>query len=121
MTKNELKELMEYLAIIDNRQLSPEKLQVWFELIGFLEFEVAREAVVLAHREPSISYVEPKHIIAFSQKIKDRKKTDEAREKSLNFSESEVKNPMPKCVHNKGLLFCDTCCRNAAIQAGLIK
>jgi hypothetical protein len=38
MTKSELKELMEYLSAIDNRQLSPEKLQVWFDLIGYLDF-----------------------------------------------------------------------------------
>jgi hypothetical protein len=121
MTKNQLKEIMEFLSAIDNRQLTAEKLQVWFDLIGYLDFEVARDAVILAVREPSINYLEPKHVIAFSQKIKERKKTEEAREKSINFEEEKPKNPMPKCVHNKGLLFCDTCCRNAAIQAGLIK
>jgi hypothetical protein len=74
MTKNELKELMEYLSAIDNRQLTAEKLQVWFDLIGFLDFPDAKAAVIEAQRD--------------------------------------------EC---KRLLTCDECCRNLAIQAGLIK
>lgn len=121
MTKTELKELMEYLSAIDNRQLTPEKLQVWFDLIGYLDFQVAKEAVILANREPSISYVEAKHVIAFAQRIKERAKTEESRERALNPVEEKKGNPMPKCVHGIGLLLCDPCCRNAAISAGLIK
>jgi hypothetical protein len=121
MTKTELKELMEYLSAIDNRQLTPERLQVWFDLIGYLEFDLAKEATILANREASITYLEPKHIIAFAGKIKDRRKTEENREKSLNYSEERKSSPMPKCAHGKGLLLCDPCCKNAAIQAGLIK
>lgn len=121
MTKAELKELMEYLSAIDNRQLSPEKLQVWFDLIGYLDFDIAKEAVLMAQREASISYVEPKHIIAFSARIKEKIKTEENRQRALNPEEPKKYNPMPQCHHGKGLLFCDPCCRNAAIQAGLIK
>lgn len=112
---------MDYLSAIDNRQVTPEKLQVWFDLIGFLDFEVAKEAIVLAQRESSIPYVEAKHVIAFAQRIKERKKTEENRERALAPTEERKGNPMPKCVHGKGLLFCDPCCRNAAISAGLIK
>lgn len=121
MTKGQLKELMEYLSAIDNRQLSAEKLQVWFDLIGYLDFESAKEAVLMAQREASISYVEPKHIIAFAARVKDRLKTEESRQRALNPEQPRKGNPMPKCHHGIGLLLCDPCCRNAAIQAGLIK
>lgn len=121
MTKNELKELMEYLSAIDNRQLTAEKLQVWFDLIGYLDFQDAKTAVIEAQREQLISYVEPKHVIAYAARIKDRRKTEENRVRATTFNEEKKWTPQPKCAHGIGLLSCDPCCRNAAIQAGLIK
>lgn len=119
MTKTELKELMEYLAAIDNRQLSPEKLQVWFDLIGYLDFAEAKSAVIEAQRDESISYVEAKHVIAFAMRIKERRKAEQAR--ATTHTEERKWTPQPKCAHGIGLLTCDPCCRNAAIQAGLIR
>ena len=119
MTKTELKELMEYLSAIDNRQLTAEKLQVWFDLIGYLDFADAKAAVIEAQRDESISYVEAKHVIAFAMRIKEKKKAEEARGKS--YSENQKGDPHPICAHGKRLLTCDECCRNLAIQAGLIK
>lgn len=119
MTKTELKELMEYLSAIDNRQLTAEKLQVWFDLIGYLNFDDAKAAVIEAQRDPSISYVEAKHVIAYASRIKDKRKTEEAR--ATSYVEERTWSPQPKCAHGIGLLSCDPCCRNAAIQAGLIK
>jgi hypothetical protein len=121
MTKNELKELMEYLSAIDNRQLTAEKLQVWFDLIGYLDFADAKAAVIEAQREEAISYVEAKHVIAFALRIKERRKTEELRNRAKNSSEERLGDPHPICAHGKKLLTCDPCCRNAAIQAGLIK
>jgi hypothetical protein len=121
MTKTELKELMDYLSAIDNRQITTEKLQVWYDLVGYLDFNDAKQAVIEAQRDTSISYVEAKHVIAFAARIKDRRKTEENRERALNPEENKVGSPMPKCAHGIGLLTCDPCCRNAAIQAGLIK
>jgi hypothetical protein len=119
MTKNELKELMEYLSAIDNRQLSAEKLQVWFDLIGYLDFADAKAAVIEAQREQSISYVEARHVIAYVHRIQERRKTEEAR--ATSYVEERSFSPQPKCAHGIPLLRCDPCCRNAAIQAGLIK
>lgn len=118
MTKTELKELMEYLAAIDNRQLSPEKLQVWFDLIGYLDFAEAKSAVIEAQRDESISYVEAKHVIAFAMRIKERRKAEQARSKT--HTQERIGDPHPICAHGKRLLTCDECCRNLAIQAGLI-
>jgi len=119
MTKNELKELMEYLSAIDNRQLSPEKLQVWFDLIGFLDFADAKAAVIEAQRDESISYVEAKHVIAYALRSKERRKAEEVR--ATSYSEKRIGDPHPICAHGLKLLTCDPCCRNAAIQAGLLR
>lgn len=119
MTKTELKELMEYLSAIDNRQLTAEKLQVWFDLIGFLDFADAKAAVIEAQRDESISYVEAKHVIAFAMRSKEKKKAEEARSKT--YADNKTGDPHPICAHGLKLLTCDPCCRNLAIQAGLIK
>jgi len=121
MTKNELKELMEYLSAIDNRQLSAEKLQVWFDLIGFLDFEDAKAAVIEAQRDETISYVEAKHVIAFAMRIKEKRKNEESRLRATSFKEERIGDPHPICAHGLKLLTCDPCCRNAAVQAGLIR
>lgn len=119
MTKTELKELMEYLSAIDNRQLTAEKLQVWFDLIGFLDFAEAKAAVIEAQRDESISYVEAKHVIAFAMRSKEKRKAEEARSKT--YADNRTGDPHPICAHGLKLLTCDPCCRNLAIQAGLIK
>jgi hypothetical protein len=121
MTKTELKELMEYLSAIDNRQITAEKLQVWFDLIGYLDFADAKAAVIEAQREESISYVEAKHVIAFALRIKEKRKSEEQRAQAKTSEPEIVGDPHPICAHGKRLLTCDPCCRNAAIQAGLIK
>lgn len=121
MTKTELKELMEYLSAIDNRQLSAEKLQVWYDLIGYLDFDDSKAGVIEAQRDPSISYVEAKHVIAYTLRIKERRKTEEHRARATTYTPDRVGDPHPICAHGKRLLTCDPCCRNAAIQAGLIR
>jgi hypothetical protein len=121
MTKTELKELMEYLSAIDNRQLSPEKLQVWFDLIGFLDFADAKQAIIEAQRETSIAYVEAKHVIAFVARIKERRSSEEQRARAKLAQPERVGDPHPICAHGKRLLTCDPCCHNAAVQAGLIR
>ena len=121
MTKSELGQLMDYLSAIDNRQISPEKLQVWYDLIGYLDFDDAKAAVIEAQRDEAISYVEAKHVIAHAMRIKERRKTEELRSKSRETQPERVGDPHPICAHGLRLLTCDPCCRNAAIQAGLIK
>jgi hypothetical protein len=120
MTKTELKDLMEYLSAIDNRQLTTEKMRGWFDIIGYLDYEVARQAVIEAQRDPAISYVEPKHVIAYARKVKEDIKTEQRRAQAVQIEQPVISSKMPKCTHGIGLLLCDPCCRQAAIQAGLI-
>lgn len=121
MTKAELKDLMEYLSAIDNRQLTTEKMRGWFDIIGYLDFSVAKQAVIEAQRDPAISYVEPKHIIAYSRKVKEDMKTEQRRAQAIEPDDCTMPaSKMPQCVHGKGLVFCNECCRQLAIEAGLI-
>jgi hypothetical protein len=121
MTKTELKDLMEYLSAIDNRQLTTEKMRGWFDIIGYLDYEVARQAVIEAQRDPAISYVEPKHVIAYARKVTDDMKSEQRRAQAVEAQPTPtISSRMPKCAHGIGLLLCDDCCRQAAIDAGLI-
>ena len=121
MNLAETTELLDYLSAIDGRQVTAEKVKAWNEVIGYLDYSLAKDSAILAQRQDNIAYVEPKHIIAMSHKIKEQKKTQENREKALAETEQVKGSPMPKCVHGKGLLLCDPCCRAAAKSAGLIK
>lgn len=120
MTKNELAELMDYISAVDNRNVTTEKLKAWYEIIGYLDFETAKTATVMAQREPGVSYIEPKHIVAFAAKVKEQRQTEQRRQEAMTDKPQFKGSPMPKCHHGIGLLSCDPCCRQAAIQAGLI-
>jgi len=121
MLKTETAELIEFLSLVDGRKISSEKIMAWHELLGFLDYPVAKQAVIEAQRDTAIQYIEPKHILGKAKAIKDKIKAEQAREEQ--FKEKPVVNgsKMPKCQHGVGLLFCDPCCKTAAQQAGLIK
>jgi hypothetical protein len=120
MTKAELKELMEYLSAVDNRQVTTEKMKAWFDILGYLDYRIAKESLLLVQRDPNIPYVEPKHIIAYSFKVKEQIQTDLRRAEQAEEKPIQKGTPMPKCHHGIGILLCDPCCRQAAVQAGLI-
>lgn len=121
MNLSQTTEILDYLSAIDGRVVTAEKVKAWHDVIGFMEFDLAKESAVLAHRQENISYVEPKHIIAMSHKVKENARTDESRKRALEGTPTVKGSPMPKCIHGIGLLLCDACCRLAAQNAGLIK
>ena len=121
MQKTETAELIEFLSLVDGRKITTDKIMAWHELIGFLDYPVAKQAVIEAQRDTTIQYIEPKHILGKAKAIKESQRALQAREEQ--FKEKPVLNGsrMPKCQHGKGILFCDPCCKVAAQQAGLIK
>lgn len=121
MQKTEIAELIEYLSLIDGRKITPEKIQAWFDVIGYLDYNAAKQALLECQRDSSITYIEPKHIVAAAMRIKERNKAEQMRQESLQPKKPQHGSPMPQCQHGIGLLFCDPCCRQAAIAAGLIK
>jgi hypothetical protein len=120
MTKAELKELMEYLSAVDNRQVTTDKMKAWFDILGYLDYAIAKESLLQVQRDPNIPYIEPKHIIAYSFRVKEQIQTEQRRAGQKEETPIRTGTPMPKCHHGIGILLCDPCCRQAALQAGLI-
>jgi hypothetical protein len=118
MQKTEIAELVEYLSLIDGRQVTAEKIQAWNEVIGFLNYAEAKAATIEAQRDINIRYVEPKHIVAIAISARDKVK---ALKQGAGEEVPWVGVPQPKCIHDVRLLNCDSCCRAAAKTAGLIK
>lgn len=109
MQISQTQEILKTVAILDNRRVSPETIKAWHSIIGFLDFEVAQEALILAQSDGSIRYLEPRHIVSWSREARYR---------------LEKKNPMdipkqepseaPKCEHGKTIALCLPCCRELA-------
>jgi hypothetical protein len=121
MQRAEIAELIEYLSLIDGRKVTPEKIQAWFDVIGFLDYAAAKAAMLECQRDSAIAYIEPKHIVSAAARIKERARNEAARVPSLETKAQINGTRMPKCEHGIGILFCDPCCKQAAVLAGLIK
>lgn len=117
----ETTQIVNYLSAIDNRQVTEQTVFAWHEVIGKLDFEVARQACNLARADERINYIEPKHILAKAQVLKEAEELKERQARALEEAPPVVGVPMPKCKHAKGLLYCDPCCHEDAIKAGLIE
>jgi hypothetical protein len=120
MKSTETKQILDYFQAIDNRKVTPQITNIWHELIGHLDFDIARQASMLCREDSGIEWVEPRHLLAKARLVKESRLTDDRREQALNPSNEKVGVPMPKCVHNIGLLLCEPCCHQMAIDAGLI-
>jgi sugar-specific transcriptional regulator TrmB len=64
MNLRETKELLARVAAVDNRELSEAMAEQWQELIGDLNFKVAKRALKLAQRDQKVQWVQPKDIVA---------------------------------------------------------
>lgn len=62
MTKLEVARLLTIASMVDNRTVAPETVEAWWEVIGHLDFEPARLALV-QHRRDSTEYLLPAHIV----------------------------------------------------------
>lgn len=108
MKRNEVATLLGEIRTLDNRTVTPELIDAWTSVLGYMPLEVAREAHVLARRDASINYLEPRHLIAWSK---------QARENLLPKPtyEPQQGSEQPKCKeHGKKILECRSCCRDLA-------
>jgi hypothetical protein len=107
MNKNECRELLTAIAAVDNRKVSQETLDIWFDILRNIPLDIALEAHKMARKSESVGYLEPKHIVSFAREAAfalDRNKP-KAKEETLQG------DPMPKCRdHHKAILTCDPCC-----------
>lgn len=110
MQQNELKKLMAEIAAVDNRKLTEEALIAWERIIGHLSYEIASEALLRARKDPSVQYLEPRHIIEWSKQIL------AARQKPFELPEFKG-HPEPNCKHAIPVTQCKPCCRELAAYA----
>ena len=117
----ETKQVLDFIAAADGRNVTEQTYGAWHFVIGHLSFEQARQAALMALQDDAIRWTEPKHILAKVARLVDLAKADERRERALTASEEPKGEAMPVCEHGKGLLYCDPCCHQAAYRAGLVK
>jgi len=107
MNKIETKALLDKIAAVDNRKLTPEAVEAWHDVIGFMPYEIALAALALARKDDRIQWLEPKNIVSW------------AREAAFQLDRQEQKPqpepyqivPQPICrEHQKKILSCDPCC-----------
>lgn len=109
MLITETKEILRQIALIDNRKLTEETLGAWHNIIGFMPFDVAQEALRLAQGDSSVKYLEPRHLVGWAKEAAfrlDRNKPPQ--------TEQVESVPPPKCKHDKSLPLCLPCCRELA-------
>lgn len=107
MNMAETRILLEEIAAIDNRDVTPEVVATWNGILGTMPLDVAKLAHKLARRDEKVRYLEPKNIVSW------------AREAAFQLDKEKPKvevkvepKPQPRCkAHNKLILTCDPCCR----------
>jgi hypothetical protein len=107
MNKAETGQLLLAVSAIDNRKITQETLDGWYDILKHIPLDVALEAHRMARKSESVGYLEPKHIVSFAKEAAfalDRA-TPKPKEAPIEG------DPMPICKdHNKPILTCDPCC-----------
>jgi len=116
----ETKQILDFIAAADGRNVTEQTYGAWHLVIGHLSFEQARQAALMALQDEAIRWTEPKHIISKVAKLVSVAEAEQRRERALAATDEPKGAEMPVCKHGKGLLYCDPCCHEAAVNAGLI-
>lgn len=109
MKISETQELLRAIALLDNRTVTQDYIQAWHSIIGYLDYEVAKEALRLAQSDPSIRYLEPRHIVGWSREAKYKLE----RNLPQDLPPQEPSQPL-QCEHGKTIALCLPCCRELA-------
>jgi len=79
MTIDELKQVVAKIQLGDNRQVDRLVLEYWWELIGDIDFEDAKQAVNFHRLEQPGKWLEPGHVAAGSKRARDIRERDARR------------------------------------------
>lgn len=109
MLKTETKQLLDQIAVIDNRRITPEVIEAWHEIVGVIPFDIAKEALLLARKDSTINWLEPRHLVAWAKEA--ALKNNRAMPVDLLVKDSA---PPPLCEHDKPIARCMPCCRKLA-------
>ena len=69
MNKTEVAKLLTVASGVDNRKVTPEVVEVWFPILGYLDFEPSLEALKL-HFAETTDWLLPAHIIRNVARVK---------------------------------------------------
>lgn len=106
MNKLETKTIIDRVAILDNRKVTPEVIEAWHSVIGSIPFEIAQEALKLAQQDSTIKYLEPRHVYGWAKEAAFR-----LDRQSRPVEPDIVSAPPPRCKHDKALPLCVPCCK----------
>jgi hypothetical protein len=119
VNKVEIAKLLARASAVDNRIITEESVQAWFELLSNVPYEFA-VAAVNEHFKNSTEYLLPAHIVAGARRARDRAERDQRvkdaldpgskRNLELQSAESDRQNGIPQCEHGISLVRCMPCC-----------
>ena len=116
MNISETRELLQDIAAIDKRNITPETIQAWHSILGHISLEVAREAHKLARKDLSINYLEPRHIYGWSKEAVGILQRNQPKEPEP----MKPSKPEPNCKHHKTRITeCKPCCKELGKQTDL--
>jgi hypothetical protein len=75
MNKLELSKLLTTFSLVDHRNVGPETVNAWYDVLGDLDVDFAYEAGVEHFRE-STDYLQPAHIVAGTKRLQQQNATD---------------------------------------------
>ncbi len=116
MNVAEARSLLEEVSAIDNRKLSTELVTAWHKIIGHVDYKVAERALVLARRDATITYLEPKHIVA-KLPFAIAELNEELRSSEIEQTKWKS-DPQPRCrPHAELITDCGDCCKTLSVRA----
>jgi hypothetical protein len=113
---SETRELLQDIAAIDKRNITPETIQAWHSVLGNLSLEVAKQAHLMARKDLSVNYLEPRHIYGWAKEaisVLQRNKPKPA-------EPERASTPEPNCRgHKTRITECKPCIKELGKQTDL--
>lgn len=96
MKLSETSTLLELVRAVDQREVDEAVVFAWHDVIGHLDYELARLALRDARANPDIQRVEPKHILTHAAIVKRRMDRQERVERAGQVPASPGSAPKPE-------------------------
>jgi hypothetical protein len=128
MNKVDVAKLLTRASAVDNRVVTEETVEAWYEILCDVYYPAAVDAIN-EHFKTSTEYLLPGHIVAGAKRSLERlereKKREEmldpASERNLSLEQSSElrRQPIPTCEHGVTIVRCDPCCKRLAEEENI--
>lgn len=123
MNKVEVAKLLTRASAMDNRVVTPEAVEAWFEVLHAVQYDAAVEAVN-EHFKSSTEYLLPAHIVSGARRVMDQRSRDARiaairsgdQARILEAIEADRARPIPQCEHGKNIAMCKPCYTRLAAE-----